>query len=122
MPSHTHLAQDQLVTRTRSTLPALIAQWARTVDYIDRHAMTADDFRADVDIRHEIARCMRTQSFTPETREMMADLDSQFRAATVSTEECIHGADVAVRENWTPAREWYFWRMSIRHTVTSTPS
>ena len=116
------IRHDQLVTKARSPLPALIAQWARTVDYIDRHAMAADDFRADVDVRHEIARRMRTQSYTPETREMLADLDAQFRAATEPTDECIHGADVATREAWTPTREWYFWRISTRRIVTPISS
>ena len=110
------------MTSSRNTLPALIAHWARVVDYVDREAMTADEYRADVDVRHEIALRMRRQSFTPETREMLADLDAQFRAATVATEECIHGADVAARESWTPAREWYFWRVSIRHPVPAIPS
>ena len=102
------------MNRARNTLPALIAQWARSVDYIDREAMTDDDYRADVDVRHEIARRMRSQSFTPETREMLTDLDTQFRAATAPAEECIHGADLAAREGWTPAREWYFWRVSAK--------
>jgi hypothetical protein len=100
--------------RSRSTLPALLAHWARVVDYVDREVMTADEFRADVAVRHEIAGRMRKQSFTPETREMLADLDSQFRAATLASDDCIHGADVAAREGWTPVREWYFWRVSAK--------
>ncbi len=84
--------------------------------------MSAEDFRADISVRHEIARRMRAQSFSPETREMLADLDGQFRAATVSTDECIFGADVAARESWTPAREWYYWRKSSKPTVSSIPS
>ena len=107
------------MTSSRNTLPALIAHWARIVDYLDRVGATADEFRADVDVRHEIALRMRRQSFTPETREMLTDLDAQFRAATVATEECIHGADVAARESWSPAREWYFWRVSTRHPATA---
>jgi hypothetical protein len=102
------------VTSSRSTLPALIAHWARIVDYVDRQALPADEFRADIAVRHEIATRMRKQSFTPETREMLADLDAQFRAATMSSEECIHGAEVAAREGWTPTREWYFWRVSAK--------
>ena len=100
--------------RSRSTLPALLAHWARVVDYVDREVMTADEFRADVAVRHEIAGRIRKQSFTPETREMLADLDSQFRAATLASDDCIHGADVAAREGWTPVREWYFWRVSAK--------
>ena len=102
------------MTSSRNTLPALIAHWARVVDYVDRAAMAPDEYRADLAVRDEIAGRMRKQSFTPETREMLADLDAQFRAATVATEECIHGADVAAREGWTPAREWYFWRVSAK--------
>ena len=110
------------MTSSRNTLPALIAHWARIVDYVDRQAITVEEFRADVEVRHQIAGRMRRQSFTPETREMLADLDSQFRAATVETGECIHGADVAAREAWTPVREWYFWRVSTKHPVTAIPS
>ena len=102
-----------------STLPALIAHWARVVDYVDRHVTTADEFRADIDVRHQIAVRMRKQSFTPETREMMADLDGQFRSATLPSQECIHGAEVAAREGWTPVREWYFWRVSAKSAGAS---
>ena len=102
------------MTSSRSTLPALIAHWARIVDYVDREVIPAHEYRADVGVRHEIAVRMRKQSFTPETREMLADLDAQFRAATLPSEECIHGADVAAREGWTPMREWYFWRVSAK--------
>jgi hypothetical protein len=105
-----------------TTLPALIAHWARVVDYVDREAMTADEFRADVDVRHQIAVRMRKQSFTPETREMLADLDGQFRAATLASEECIHGADVAAREGWTAVREWYFWRVSAKGATATISS
>lgn len=111
-----------LVTRTRSPLPALIAHWARIVDFVDREAVSPDDFRADIGVRHEIARRMRMQSFSPETREMLAELDAQFRAATVSTPECIYGADVAARESWTPTREWYYWRLNSKGTKPSIPS
>ena len=109
------------MNRTRSTLPALIAHWARIVDFVEREPMSAEDFRADISVRHEIARRMRKQSFSPETREMLGELDAQFRAATESAAECIYGADVAAREAWTPTREWYYWRLSTKGTVPVIP-
>ncbi|AMW04472.1 hypothetical protein [Gemmatimonas phototrophica] len=94
----------------RLTLPILVAQWSRIVDYVERHQVAEHDFRTDVDVRHEIALRLRAKPTTRETREMLVDLDEQFRGATVASEVCLHGAERATEEGWSPVREWYYWR------------
>jgi hypothetical protein len=95
----------------RLTLPVLVAQWSRIVDYVERHQVGEHDFRTDVDVRHEIGLRLRAKPTTRETREMLAELDEQFRGATVASEVCLHGAERATAEGWSPAREWYYWRV-----------
>lgn len=94
----------------RLTLPALVAQWARIVDYLERHAVPAAEFAADVNVRHEIAQRLRAKPTTLETREMLAEIDEHFRRITTETPACLHGDPRAAAEQWTPGREWYFWR------------
>lgn len=105
------MTQDTAPTNLgRLTLPVLVAQWARIVDYVERHAVEVDAFRTDVEVRHEISLRLRANPTTRETREMLAELDEQFRAVTAERAECLHGAERALAEGWRPTREWYFWR------------
>lgn len=94
----------------RLTLPALVAQWARIVDYIERHQVPLPEFAADVEVRHEISLRLRAKPTTLETREMLAEIDEHFRRITVELAECLHGAARAANESWSAGREWYFWR------------
>ena len=98
---------------TRLPLPALLAQWARSVDYVAREALTSAEFMADVDVRHEIATRVRGKPVTRETREMLTELDEAFRTVTVEQATCLHGASVAEANGWTPSREWYYWRSPV---------
>jgi hypothetical protein len=108
------------VTLAKLTIPALIAHWARIVDDVERSAGIAagerrddplHDFRADADVRHELATRIRVRPMTSEMREMLAELDGHYRAATDESVRCIHGEDRAVRHEWSSAREWYYWRV-----------
>lgn len=108
------------MTLTKLTIPALIAHWARIVDDVERSAGIAagerrddplHDFRADADVRHELATRIRVRPMTSEMREMLAELDAHYRAATDESTHCIHGDDVAASNGWSPAREWYYWRV-----------
>lgn len=101
------------------SVPALVAQWARIVDDAERAAgLTpgarrddpAHDPRADADVRHELALRLRARPTTLETREMLAELDAAYRAATTAVTTCVHGAARAEAEQWTAQREWYYWR------------
>ena len=94
----------------RLPLPALLAQWARIVDYVEREAPPAAEFLADVDVRHEIATRVRGNPVPRETREMLAELDEAFRQVTREREVCLHAVAHAESQGWTPAREWYYWR------------
>lgn len=94
----------------RLPLPALLAQWARIVDYLERAAPTGPEFLADVDVRHEIASRLRGKPVTRETREMLAELDEAFCEATRERSQCLLGTEVAEGNGWTPTREWYYWR------------
>ena len=121
------------------TLPALVAQWARAVDECARasarsaaraasHAsdpgtsaerglsadQRADDLRLEVAVRHAIAERLRARSTTAETREMLGELDDEFRSATQESESCLFGDAMATANGWTPRREWYFWRRPRR--------
>lgn len=91
----------------------LLAQWARIVDYTERHQVDGHDYRADVDVRHEIASRLRSRPTSAETREMLAELDTHFRATTTESPTCIHGDARAAAEGWTPQREWYYWRVPV---------
>lgn len=95
---------------SRSTLPGLLAQWARVVDHIARHAVNDQDYAADLDVRHEISVRLRARPTSAETREMLAELDAHFVAATEERATCVHGDARAAAEGWTSAREWYYWR------------
>ncbi|WP_353267385.1 hypothetical protein [Gemmatimonas sp.] len=108
------MTQDTAPTNlSRLTVPVLVAQWARIVDYVERHEVASHDFRTDVNVRHEISLRLRAKPTTGETREMLAELDGHFRAATVEVPECIHDMERAMAEQWTPTREWYFWRAPV---------
>ncbi|MCA2985042.1 MAG: hypothetical protein ACK6DR_07050 [Gemmatimonas sp.] len=95
---------------TRLTLPALVAQWARIVDYVARHEVATHDLAADLQVRHEIAQRLRAKPTTLETREMLAELDEHFREATIESADCVLGADRAAASGWSAGREWYLWR------------
>lgn len=92
----------------RMTLPVLLAQWARSVDFLGRAPITDAEFASDVLLRHEIALRLQTQPVTRETREMLAEVDDTFRAATVATASCVLSDERAA--SWSPTREWYGWR------------
>lgn len=103
----------------RLALPALIAQWARAVDRLERSVEAIGELAVDVHsrdhledlaVRHEIARRVRARPVTAETREMLSELDGIYRNATVECAECVTGNDDAAVQEWTAAREWYFWR------------
>jgi hypothetical protein len=116
------------MTLARLSVPALLAQWARIVDDVERSAGIAPgarrddpahDARADADVRHELAQRLRARPSTGETREMLAELDASYRAATDAVAVCIYGSARAAAEGWTPDREWYYWRTDRR--AASTP-
>lgn len=111
------------MTLARLSVPALLAQWARIVDDVERSAGITPgarrddpthDARADADVRHELALRLRARPSTGETREMLAELDGSYRAATDDAPACIHGDDRAQAEGWTREREWYYWRVERR--------
>ncbi len=62
-------------TLARLTLPGLVAQWARMVDYLARQPVTNEEFVADLLVRHEIAQRLRAKPTTLETGEMLAEID-----------------------------------------------
>ena len=95
---------------TRLPLPALLAQWARTADRVERGEAIATEYPGDVAVRHEIALRLRSRPSTTETREMLAELDDTFRQGTDPVTDCVAGAARAAQEGWSAAREWYFWR------------
>jgi len=99
----------------RVTLPALIAEWARVVDGHATDVPTANDtWCDDLLVRHAIAERLRERSTTAETRDLLAELDAEFREATEERESCVLGDDQAVANGWTRRREWYFWRARRR--------
>jgi hypothetical protein len=107
-------AQPCPMTLARVNLPALVAQWARFVDDLERQPgayAALPDFLADVAVRHEIAQRLRARSTTAETRDLLADVDAAFRRVTQAADRCVHGDDVAAVNGWSSTREWYYWRI-----------
>jgi hypothetical protein len=111
------------VTLAKITIPALLAQWARIVDDVERTAGITSGTRrddpqhdalADADVRHELATRIRVRPLTTETREMLLELDELYRAATEPVDHCIRGEALAAQHGWTPQREWYYWRVPKR--------
>jgi hypothetical protein len=111
------------VSLAKLTIPALLAQWARIVDDVERSAGITSGARredpghdplADADVRHELATRIRVRPLTTETREMLLELDALYRAATEPVETCIRGAELAAQHGWTPQREWYYFRVPRR--------
>lgn len=98
---------------TRLPLPALLAQWARIADRVERGEAIAAEYPADVAVRHEIAQRLRSRPSTTETREMLAELDATFRQGTTMTTACIAGDERSVQEGWSATREWYWWRTPL---------
>lgn len=93
---------------TRANVPALVALWARGIDDAVR---TGGTFSGDLlSVRHEIAQRLRVRPASAETRDLLKEFDEAFLAITTASTECLHGADRAIAEGWTAAREWYFWR------------
>lgn len=118
------------MTLTKLTIPALLAQWARIVDDVERSAGItggtrrddpAHDPLADADVRHELATRIRERPLTSETREMLLELDGLYRSATDAVEQCIRGDALAAAQGWTPTREWYYWR-SVRNSNMHPPA
>lgn len=102
-------------TLARLTLPGLVAQWARMVDYLARQPVSDEEFVADLLVRHEIAQRLRAKPTTLETREMLAEIDEHFReitrdATAQDASGCVAGEARATAEGWSAGREWYFWR------------
>lgn len=94
----------------RATLPVLLASWARIVDVVARGDMPAEEFVRDLRVRHEIARRIRSRPVTAETRELLAELDTWLRDATVVAPECALGREQATQQGWKSDTQWYFWR------------
>lgn len=78
----------------RLTLPVLLSSWARVVDLVSRGDLPADEYAADLQIRHEIAQRVRSRPVTAETRELLAELDEWFREATEAVEQPVEGGDL----------------------------
>lgn len=112
---------EQTANLGRISLPALIALWARIVADMERRAQSsgitastdalAHTFDAELKVRHEISKRIRSRPTTAETREMLAELDQFFRDATEDSSACVLGDAEAEANAWTRTREWYFWRV-----------
>lgn len=94
----------------RMTLPVLLAQWARTVDFLERQPVSAAEFASEVLLRHEIAKRLQTQPVTRETRDLLAEIDEHFRGITEAHTVCTLDPATTEITGWTPVREWYAWR------------
>jgi hypothetical protein len=85
-----------------------LAQWARTVDEVERgYALTFDDYLNDLDVRH----ALRVIDDTHAQYGVLATLDARFRAASFPSGSCVWGEDNAEAEGWDRERHWYYWRL-----------
>ncbi len=118
----------------RHALPVLLAQWARAVDGFDRLASEQTPqvasspveleqwktgYMEDLAVRHEIAQRIRVRPASAEVRDMLAEYDEIFTAATSAAADCVAGNCEAAAHGWTADREWYYWR-DLRRSVELT--
>ena len=102
----------------RIPLPHLVAKWERIVREVEAgQLLTRDDYLNDLDLRHQIARRSREHAFDRRhgldvnATARLDALDARFRAVTVDGAECVWGERNAREHGWTPAREWYYYRV-----------
>src|SRR5262245_27496739 len=101
----------------RGGLDYLIQRWRKIVESVERGGGDAetdmDDYLSDMDARQllhdalEIAGEKRYARFAEE----LDSLDERFHAATWPVDVCIWGAKSAMKEEWTPQRNWWYFRL-----------
>jgi hypothetical protein len=93
-----------------SATDARLAQWARTVEDVERgYPLTFDDYLNDLDLR-------RTLDEVELTREQMVTLaaaDTRFQNASYPAGACVWGEENAAAEGWTAEAQWYYWRLPV---------
>ncbi len=94
----------------------LVERWAQVADDVrDGYSLTFDDYLNDLDLRHRIALRLNLSTVDGIIAAALRESDNRFRDATTESAECVWGSDNARDESWTPEREWYYYRLPIRH-------
>ncbi|TAJ95631.1 MAG: hypothetical protein EPO10_02870 [Reyranella sp.] len=99
-------------------LQDLIDQWAGFAQDLERqdYSFDLDNWLNDVDVRELILEALPMFS-----REEMGDhalkldaADRIFMAATRDFKRCVWGHGTARKENWTPQKNWWYFRTPAR--------
>ena len=97
-------------------LATLVERWAQVaLDVAQGYTLTFDDYLNDVDLRHRIAKRLRTSAVDGIVGAALREADDHFRAATLESADCVWGAESARDESWSPSREWYYYRLPLKH-------
>jgi hypothetical protein len=96
----------------------LIDQWSTFVTDIERKDYTfdLDNWRNDVDVRQLILEALpmfsREEIGDPALK--LDEADRNFRTATRDFKKCVWGHGTARKENWTPQKNWWYFRTPLR--------
>jgi hypothetical protein len=95
----------------------LIDQWAAFTVTLERqdYSFDLDNWLNDVDVRELIVEALPMFS-----REEMGDhalkldqADQAFRSATRDFKKCVWGKGTALKEKWTPQKNWWYFRTPL---------
>jgi hypothetical protein len=95
-------------------LAGLIEAWERTAyDIEGEYPLGMEDYLNDMDGRQLIDDLIVAvpASFSPELRDRLAEADRGAREGLMPADECLWGSAVAVREGWTPERNWWYFNL-----------
>src|SRR6266566_2563321 len=94
-------------------LDYLVAEWTRIALAVEgrREEWMWEEWMNDLDTREMLQDLL---DHVPESRvatRQIEEADARFLSAAIETDECEWGAGNAADEGWTPAKNWWYWRM-----------
>lgn len=97
-----------MTSGSRSATDERLAQWARTVEDVERgYPLTLDDYLNDLDLR----RTLDEVELTTAQAQVLAAADARFEQASYPAGGCVWGEENAAAEGWSAEVQWYYWRL-----------
>ena len=92
----------------------LVARWeqaARDAEH-ERYPFGVEDWLNELDGRQLVAELAASLkgSLSSAQQARLADADARIEAVTEPTAECLWGARMAKRMNWSAKQQWWYWR------------
>lgn len=92
----------------------LVARWeqaARDAEH-ERYPFGIEDWLNELDGRQLIAELAASLkgALSSAQQARLADADARIEAVTEPTAECLWGARMAKRMNWSAKQQWWYWR------------